>query len=267
MNKIDTTQVTDPTSLQPFTTKSLAFLQDAYQQAMQGLARCLAGELNWTQITVPGGIALGGVYPSGNNLTEGFIIASETGTIEEAEIFYYAGQSNVLTYPTPVFDLLETNDGVADPVEFSDGVSKNVHKVRRLTVLNQASGSGMFDYADLINLKTYGGIALTYGTGWSTYTTAVEYRLTPENVVQLKGAAQRTWSGTDLTIGTLPANYRPLVEKHLTAQVYNSTTAGWTACDITVTTGGVIAFGQHGALTPGDNIRVFLDGLSFYTQW
>lgn len=267
MNKIDTTQVTDPTSLQPFTTKSLAFLQGAYQEAMQAIVRGLVGELNWTQITVPGGIALGGVYPSGNNLGEGFIIASETGNIEDAEIFYYAGQTGVLAYPTPVFDLLETNDGVADPVEFSDGVSKNVHKVRRLTVLNQASGSGMFDYANLVNLKTYGGINLTYGTGWSTWTTAVQYRLTPMNQVQLKGMAQRVWSGADLTIGTLPAGYRPLVQKQIVAQVYNSTTGGWSACDITITTGGAIAYGQHVLHTPGDTIIVFLDCISFYTQW
>lgn len=264
MNNIDTTQVTDPTSLQPFTTKSLAFLQNANLEMIKGICTSIMGDTQFATSSTLGVAIAGCTYNgAGTTIFNGFIMYAN-------ELYYFAGQASLNTFVNvPVVVADTTNDGTADPVDFSDGVSKNVHKVRRLKVVDQLTGTGLFDLSTMINIKTYTGTALSLGAGWTTYSSrTVKYRKDGFNMLTIKGAIQYTWAGSpQLTIGTLPSGYRPVEIKQFVAQVYNSTTSGWSACDIQISTAGVISYGQHVNHAVSDVIYVFLDNINIYLSW
>ena len=170
MNRIYTGFVSDPNIQQPFTAKSLDFLQDSIKEAVK--ANCygkIGGSLAGYQQITGGAIIFGCNYSgSGNTIYNGFILWQD-------ELFYFPGAMGLLVYSNvPVVVLDETNDASIDPVEFSDNVFRSVHKIRRLKVVDQVSGSGLFDLS-----KLQGVIKATELTGTSTTTVSAALTAIP----------------------------------------------------------------------------------------
>ena len=129
MNRIITTDVLDPSIQQPFTARSLDFLQDTRDEAFRGLCTNIVGNDYNSGI----GYKISGVNATGSVYSEGFIWYNN-------ELFYCAG-GNITGYANPARLIVTvTNDGTADPLEFTDGVSRNVHNVNRLVISDVASG-------------------------------------------------------------------------------------------------------------------------------
>lgn len=141
MNKIITTAVVDPSIQQPFTTKSLDFLQNKDQVFADAIAKCLA------PYSYDNGdpIVLAGCERSGTGTPYtyafGFVYWNN-------EIFAFDGGNATIT-TTDSFKLAVTNDPTADPLTFTDGIARNVHNIRKLVPVDTSVGGTAFLYSDL----------------------------------------------------------------------------------------------------------------------
>lgn len=127
----------------PIKAGTLQHLQLAYQECINALARNAVGRATDTTR----GYILFGCVNSGT-----------TGSMNvSAGAIFYAGE----VYLVDAFTLTVANTAVgaitttsytvsADPVAFTDGVSRNVHDVRKITFSDAASGSGIFNFVDML---------------------------------------------------------------------------------------------------------------------
>lgn len=136
MNNIDTTQASDPNKRQPFSVKSLKFLQDATKEIFNAAAAALIGD------SISG--AIGYIFYSGRM----------TGTVIASAYVYFGGEWYEMTGDdtagysnVPVIVADTTNDATIDPITFTDSSTGSVHKIRKLKVVDQVSGTGLFDYS------------------------------------------------------------------------------------------------------------------------
>lgn len=173
MNKIDTTQIVDPTSQQPFTGRSLQFLQEGLQDALNSLGRCLAGaDYNNSTVYVLNGLEMTG---ANDDIANGYAFYNQ-------ELWLVEGATNTAAFIDGVVLIQSTPiDPAYDPVVFSDGVPKNVHNIRRLKIVDQNPGSGIADYNQVVFINRNKITAKT-GTLQSTASASItNYSLTGGN--------------------------------------------------------------------------------------
>lgn len=161
MDKLDVTQISDPTSQQPLTGKSVDFIQDAFRDSLNAAVRAIVGG-HWDTSVV---YILNGLEMTGanNDISNGY-------AFYQSEVFFVTGASNTVAFsnvPVLIPDY-PTAHPTLDPILFSDGVNKNVHNIRRLKIVDQVSGSGSSDYADVVFINRR---KITQLTGTSTATT------------------------------------------------------------------------------------------------
>ena len=142
MKNINITNIVDPTSLQPFTGNSLKFLQDASSEARAGMIKAfITQNLGSYSLTVPYVISGCVVSDSGKDVTDG-------------EIFY-GGEYYQLTGVNGTtngaqFSVVKTQDSTADPLDFSDGQTHNVHDIFKFVGTDTAT-TGTFDSSNLVS--------------------------------------------------------------------------------------------------------------------
>jgi hypothetical protein len=205
MKKINTSFVVDPSIQQPFTVKSLDFLHSGNKQMIEALCIHLIESRGRTYSTsVP--------YKLVDNApTYSYIFFN-------GELYYF--NEAVLAFANVA--VINTGaDATADPLQFSDGVNRDVHDNRVLQRSTNALGTGVFDLIDIVDLSVpYGTVTSvsSFGSGWSA-NTPVSYAVNnPANIaggsVFLKGSAQKATSPAG-AIFTLPANVRPAVDVYV----------------------------------------------------
>ena len=165
MKKIDTTQIVDPTSQQPFTGKSLAFIQQANLEVIGALTKAYLGtDYSATQVYV-----IERCRKVGNVINNGYIFYG-------GEIFTFIGADTTAYANVPVIKFQKPYDSAIDPVLFSDGVNKYVHELPQFYIDDGVSGSTSYgDYDDVIfsgkNPTTYytpaGGNFGAMGVQWT----------------------------------------------------------------------------------------------------
>lgn len=143
MKKIDTTQVTDPSILQPFTARSLKFLQDATAEDVAGIIKSIVtSNLGSYSLTVP-------------YVISGCVVSDSNKDVTAGEIFYggkyYETTAVNGTTNVAQFILTLSQDATADPVIFSDSSAKNVHNIYKYVATDTAT-LGDFDATDLVSL-------------------------------------------------------------------------------------------------------------------
>lgn len=144
MRKLSTTNVTNSVGL-PVKSGTLQHLQLAYQEIITALAKSIIQRENDTTNCY----IIFGLKNSGS-----------TGSMNvSAGAIYFNGE----VYLVDAFTLTVANTAVgnivvtqyttnADPVTFTDGISHNVHDIRKIVFTDAASGSGLVDFANLINV-------------------------------------------------------------------------------------------------------------------
>jgi len=148
-NNIYTSAIVDPTKQQPFLGGSLAFLQNATKEMIAGACRSLMGETKYG--LSPGKAMTGCTFNSTlNTIFEGFIFYGD-------ELYYFAGQSGLNAYVNIPVVVLDDTSLSPDPITYSDGSTGSVHRQRRLKVVDQVSGSGLFDLKDMIYVNSNNG--------------------------------------------------------------------------------------------------------------
>lgn len=142
MNRIKTTDILDPTIQQPFTGKSLDFLQDSTKNTINAvLQSSIGGPI------VPGiPYVLYGVINTdlGANLhsfTDGYIYFN-------GEIYQFDAQF-VTINTAGLCTITVTNDFIADPLTFTDNIPRNVHNVRKIIISDGILGTADFNLEDL----------------------------------------------------------------------------------------------------------------------
>jgi hypothetical protein len=228
MKKINTGFAVDPSPQQPFTTKSLDFLQDSNKQMIEIICLWIIRKEGYTySTTVP-------YYISGY----------ATGFTSEGTIFFngelYIMEEN---YATLAYATIDTTPSFIDPLLFSDGVGRNVHNNRYLTFTNTLSGS-LFSMADIVNVASINPpwINITIGSNWTipatftSFANVFQYKKNINNEVQFRGYAKCVSGAGSSTIFTLPIGVIPLYFKKFIAYNGNAVVTGY----IDSTTGDVI---------------------------
>lgn len=147
MKILDTTDISDTVGM-PVKGGTLVFLQDAYKEALLALAKNLIGP-NYSDAI--GYILFGCINsatPLDYNISAGAIFYNGEVFLVDAVTFTAAGgEVAVASISTDFF----TDN--ADPVEFTDGGPRNVHQIRKIAFASGASGSGEFDFADMLQTR------------------------------------------------------------------------------------------------------------------
>lgn len=142
MKKLDLSSVS-ATNQFPVKEGTLDFINLAYQEALTGLGNNIIGVkadptygyVLWGCVNSTGAptftISAGAIYYSGEvYLVDAVTLSAGTQTVVANIV--------ITQYPTN-----------ADPVTFTDGVSRNVHNIRKIVFSVGASGSGIFDFNNL----------------------------------------------------------------------------------------------------------------------
>lgn len=133
----------------PVKSGTLQFLQDAHKETVAGLiTNILPNPISGTVYVISGCLnsGTGSVY----NISAGVIYYN-------GEIFNFDGASFTLTGLQKAYARIETTQYItnADPVQFTDGVNRNVHNIRKFVVENTITSSGLPEFKDFIIINNW----------------------------------------------------------------------------------------------------------------
>jgi len=142
MRKLNTSNISATVGL-PVKAGTLQHLQLAYQEALTALANSVIGRAaDFTNAYV--------LYGLINSESGGAMVVSAGAIYYNGEVFLVDAFS-LTPADTAVAGLVTTFYSTdADPVTFTDGISRNVHQIRKIVFTDGASGSGLFDFADML---------------------------------------------------------------------------------------------------------------------
>lgn len=173
MRKLDVSAVTSSIGL-PVKSGTLSHVQLAYQEALGELGKAMAG----TGYVTNKAYILNGCANSGSG--SNYIIS--TGSLfYNGEVFLVDAATFTISGPNVAVGVIATTffaDTVADPVEFTDGVLRNIHQIRKIVLQPGLSGSGAANFLDFIDVtkRIQGGLGQItiwkYTGSLSTYFTS-----------------------------------------------------------------------------------------------
>jgi len=151
MKEISINQIVSPTAKQPFTARSLKFLQDYEAENYAAMVKAFITQtVGSYSLTVP-------------YVISGCVVTDSNKDVTAGEIFYGGKfyETTAVNGATNVaqFILTKTQDATADPIIFTDSSSKNVHDIYTYVATDVASG-GDFDATDLVSAYGDGSIVV-----------------------------------------------------------------------------------------------------------
>lgn len=148
MKKIDTSAIST-TNAFPVKSGTLQHLQAAYTEAISEGMKALVGfAYDPTKIYI-----LNGLRNTGAGLN---YIISAGSVYFNGEIYLVDAVTITIVGPNVLTGVITTSFFSAfnaDPVEFTDGVPRNVHQIRKVVLQSGLSGSGIGNYTDFIDLS------------------------------------------------------------------------------------------------------------------
>lgn len=214
MDYIKTADISDPNIQMPWTGPIIDFLQNRNNQSNNAFAWAHIGNILLNHSNMTGGVPVVGCEKttSGNTMFNGWILW-------QGELYFFPGAMGLLAYANvPVFVLDETNDFTVGSVEFSDAVFRYVTKVRRLKVVDQVSGTGLFDMSAMGRIIAPTEILATdtaTSSGAGVMVTGGSFT-TPNRVCDLE---------IEVTCDALITSANVVAPQGGEVQIYNSTTS------------------------------------------
>lgn len=254
MKRIITSNITDPSIQQPFTGKSLEFLQDSIKENDFSLI---------AQILNARGLTYSASTP--------YKLWQEGATSYSFVLFggeiYYMDENVPLGANIAILN--NSNDPVADPVTFSDGVSRSVHHRRRITQTVGTLGTGLFNLSAIKNINTpllsnaVSATGFVMGADW-TIGNAIKWRMldisnSSTGVVYLEGSATSNVATPSTLIFTLPVGFIPSVDRYVPC-VYNELSTSVNTEYLIIKTNGEVLMPK---IITGATHKVYFDGVSF----
>jgi len=127
---------------------TLQFLQDAYKEQLNNLCLALLGSIAYSPTTA---YVLFGCVNSGSGSN---YVINAGAIFYNGEVFSVPAVSLTASGNVPVANITTTQYTVnADPVTYSDSTTGNIHNIRTITIGLGASGSGIADYSNFVNVN------------------------------------------------------------------------------------------------------------------
>jgi len=143
MRKLSTSNITNTVGM-PVKGGTLQHLQLAYQEAIAAIGKNIIGRAD----DFVNAYILYGCINSGS---EGSMNVSAGAILYSGEV-YLVDPFTLTVANTAVASIQTTFYSVdADPVNFTDGVTRNVHQIRKIVFTDGVSGSGLFNFKDMVN--------------------------------------------------------------------------------------------------------------------
>lgn len=143
MRKLEVSDITNTVAM-PIKGGTLLHLQLAYQEALTALGNNIIGRsADFTNAYI--------LYGLINSGTSGSMNVSAGAILYGGEVFL-VDAFTLTVADTAVGNIVTTSYTTdADPVTFTDGVARNVHEIRKIVFTDGASGSGLFDFNNMLN--------------------------------------------------------------------------------------------------------------------
>lgn len=157
-----------------FPVKSGTFdhLQSAYKEALAEVAKALIGVSSYSSSTV---YVLKGVvninsFPAVTTTPGAVFFNGEVFLVDAASFTCSGSNVAVATIATSYFSASN-----ADPVQFTDGVSRNVHEIRKVQIAAGLSGSGIADLTDFVYISLVQTSQVLTLTNTTAFTPSADY--------------------------------------------------------------------------------------------
>lgn len=165
MKKLITTDITTSVGM-PIKGGTLRHLQESYTESIAEVVKASVGT-SYSDATayILNGIVNGSSHPTYNTSKGSIFLNGEVYLVDAASFVVSSGQVAVL-----VLDTSFATGTDADGVQFTDGITRNVHLIRKAKLQSAAGGTGLSNYADaqriianqpIVNLTQGTGIAIT----------------------------------------------------------------------------------------------------------
>lgn len=260
MKQIDTTQIVEPNILQPFTGRSLKFLQGILTDTLIGLFRGLIGSTYNTSVPYAiQGLGFTGSVSLPTAVFTGWIFFND-------ELYQCLGNGTPFAVG-PVFNVSITQDPTADPLLFTDGNNRNVHNIRNLAVTDATPGSGLFNLSDVVYFQDSDIFNASVINGWTNFVTVKYFkdRFGKMNIDGVITGAVGVPSSVIMFV--LPVGFRPTTQKIIPVVWDDSGSSPRTHPGIVrVNTNGNVEFLSVNDPQIGTQI-IYLAGISFYLGW
>lgn len=261
MKKIDTTNIAGLAKA-PFIKATHDHIKESIQDSTGNIIKGLYGYTTNDIIILYGCVVAvtGGAIPGTGTATLTAGAAYYNGEIYEVD----ANAALSTTNPQTLIWSVVTTYRSGDPVEWSDGTSRDLHRVDKLQLTAGTVGAGLADY-DASTVKRYdtGWTALTAQNSWAL-TNAAYRRI--GNVVYLRGLFTADGDETNATMATLPVGARPTISQVFTASYLSQTSPSFSGVgNVIIPTAGTIgANGTISGFVVGTSSgTIYLDGISF----
>lgn len=240
----------------PVKAGTLDFLQTASYEMMNLIAQAIVGrEYDGNPVALYGcnNVGSGSSY----DIQDGLIYYSGT-------LFRLTGSAFTLTGSNVAIITLSTGYVInpkADPVIFTDGVSRYVHQDNILNATQGLTGTGSFDYSTLKFAVQTKAATLSPTTNFSS--SVLQYFRNRDGIIMLDGYIQcNTGAAIGTTVATLPAGYRPAYNTVFASSRANSGTLS-TANPVVLR---ILSTGEiqiYASATLSNNDIIPLSGLQF----
>jgi hypothetical protein len=143
MKKLDLSAVTTSIGF-PVKHGTMDHLQSAYQEALAALAKSTIGSsYDATKVYILYGCVATGTDPGARTFSAGAVFYNGEVYLVDAASFIPGGSLVSIGTITTTF----YSSAISDPVIFTDGISRNVHQIRKIVISAGASGSGTADFS------------------------------------------------------------------------------------------------------------------------
>lgn len=226
-NKINTAFEVDPGNRQPWTVKSLDFVQDNVKTLAVALAKTFLYDAPTSPYILYGCEKVLSSTASTYNINAGYIFVQP-----DYDVCYLNASGPLILSGTDVAVCTKSisYDATADPLTFEDGFPRNVHQHINYKVTAGPSGSGDFDFDDMLNVQNTmfrkpspievgsSATTVTWATGFTQTSSLLPLNFWKDNAgfVYIQGSAKATSTEVLYSeIFTLPVGYRPTLESEL----------------------------------------------------
>lgn len=169
MRKINPSFITSAAK-QPFTQGTWTHLQLAYQEAISAMVQQTIGiAYDPTKVYILFGCVATGTDPGARTFTAGAVFFD--GEVYLVPAASYTSSGSNVAVGTIVITPYTGTGGNADPLEFTDLSTHNVHDIRTMNITAAASGSGTADFNTWLTIDSHttsnqsGSAVMAVGTG------------------------------------------------------------------------------------------------------
>ena len=148
MKILNTSNISSSNAM-PIKSGTLQFLQDAHKETIAGLITNLIPTPDPNTIYILSGCKNTGVLPI-HNISAGVLYYN-------GEILNFDGANFNLIGLQKAYARIETTQYLtnADPVQFTDGVNRNVHNIRKIVIENTITSSGLPEFKDFVLINNW----------------------------------------------------------------------------------------------------------------